>query len=132
MKNPLYGLLIAPRNGMREAVLSGEKAITIREGHRDYREGGQVLIGCMGVKTDASWTDAWVVMADVDAVRHCLLGEVTEDELRADGYNSREEMLADLHAYYPKLDLVSPVTVLRWKNVRGKLVDEYQRQNKNC
>ncbi len=69
--------------------------------------------------------EPWCVQADVVSVRHCNLVEVTPEEFRADGYHSKEEMAVSLRSFYPNLDWYSPVTVIRWENVRGKLVDEW-------
>lgn len=99
---------------MRSNILNGEKKISIREGHRDYRPGPAMLC-CHLVP--------WAVMADITDVRHTILTGVTEEEFRADGYKSFQQMLEDLQQFYPKLECISPVTVIRWDNVRGFLVD---------
>ncbi len=115
MKQPLYALLIAPDEKMRHDAETGKKLITIREGHRDYRK-GLCMLCCHLVP--------WAVMVEITEVRYCTAGEVTEEEYRANGYGSAEEMLADLQKYYPHLSWDSPVTVIRWKNPRGALVDK--------
>ena len=68
--------------------------------------------------------EPWAVMADIVEVRHCLLEEVTEEEVRADGFKDRTDMLEGMKRYYPSLGYSSPITVIRWENARGKLVDE--------
>jgi hypothetical protein len=115
LKDPLYALLIAPDEGMRRAIITGDKAITIREGHRDYRAGRPVMLCCQLVP--------WAVMADIAAVRHTTVENVTREELAADGFADWEDMLAGLRRFYPSLTMASPVTVIRWENVRGWLVD---------
>lgn len=113
-KQPLYALLIAPDHETRRSILYGGKCISIREGNRDYRP-GPVMICCH--------LEPWAVMADITSVRHCALAEVTEEEYEADGFWSHDELLAGLRQYYPNINLDSPVTVIRWNNVRGWLVD---------
>lgn len=114
MKQPFYALFVSPNIKERVDILRGKRKITIREGHRDYRL-DLVMICCH--------LEPWAVMADITDVRHCILGEVTEEEYKADGFNTRDELLNELRRYYPDIDLNSPVTVIRWDNVRGWLVD---------
>jgi hypothetical protein len=119
VKNPLYALLISPDKNARRAILMGKKKITIREEHRDYRAGQAVMICCH--------LEPWAVMADITEVRHTELGKILEQEHRDDGYENRNELLSDLRIFYPDIDWKSPVTVIRWNNVRGKLKDEYDK-----
>ncbi|HJV32529.1 MAG TPA: ASCH domain-containing protein [Patescibacteria group bacterium] len=116
MKQPLYALLIAPDEEMRYRVETGGKTITIREGHRDYRP-GLVMLCCEKVP--------WAVMADITDVRHCALREVTEEEWTADGFVSQSDLLTQMRRFYPKLELGSDVTVIRWKDARGALVERH-------
>ena len=118
MKQPLTALLIAPDAGMRYDVETGLKTITIREGHRDYRP-GLVMLCCH--------LEPWAVQAEITGVRHCTLREVTEDEWRDDGFVSQVDLLAQMHRFYPKLTLDSEVTVIRWANARGALVERHAR-----
>ncbi|MFC1702932.1 ASCH domain-containing protein [Patescibacteria group bacterium] len=118
MQVPLYALLLAPDDNERRAVESGQKTITIRKGHRDYRVGYAVMICCH--------IEPWCVMADISSVVHCTLEEVTEEELRDDGFTDHADMIAQLGRFYPDISLTSQVTVIRWVDVRGKLVDAQQ------
>lgn len=113
LKPPLYALLIAPDRKMRSDIIQKVKKITIREGHRDYKAGHPVMLCCP--------IEPWAVMADIVSVRHTWLAEVSEDEWRDDGFKSREDLLIGLKKYYPDLNLNSPITVIRWENVRGAL-----------
>ena len=115
MKLALQALLIAPDHQMRTDILFGTKTITIREGYRDYHEGRPVMICCHIVP--------WAVLATITSVRYCTLNEVTEEENRADGFESREDMLGGMQKYYPDMTLDSEVTVIRWKDVTGFLSD---------
>lgn len=118
MKQPLTALLIAPDEAMREAVETGRKTITIREGHRDYRT-GPVMLACHLVP--------WAVQADITQVKHGTLREVTREEWEADGFVSQADLLTQMRRFYPKLTLDSEVTVIRWANARGALVEQHGR-----
>ncbi len=111
MKNPLYGLLIADDAQMRFNLITGVKRISIREGHRDYKN-GPMLIG----DPENSF---FIVMVDITEVKHLLLSDVTLEEWEADGFVSQEDMLTQLKQFYPKITLDSPVTILLWNKVRG-------------
>lgn len=116
MKQPLTALLIAPDEGMRRRVETGEKTITIREGHRDYRP-GLVMLCCHLVP--------WAVQAEITDVRHCALREITREEWESDGFVSQTDLLTQMRRFYPKLELDSAVTVIRWKDARGALVERH-------
>ncbi|HXV26784.1 MAG TPA: ASCH domain-containing protein [Candidatus Paceibacterota bacterium] len=118
MRDPVYGLLIAPETGMRDAIHHGEKTISIREGWRDYRPGAQILIACH--------LAPWAVMATVSEVRHTTFRGLTPKELADDGATTAEAFLEDIRRFgarYEKLTLDSPATVIRWTDVRGYWVD---------
>jgi len=108
MKQALQAILIAPDPAVRLAIMLGKKKITIREGHRSYHE-GPVMICCH--------IDPWVVLTRITKVRHTAMNEVTPEEMRGDGYSSREEMLESLKAFYPKITIGSPVTIIEWGNL---------------
>ena len=117
IKKPLVALLIADDREMRQAIIEGRKQITIREGYRRYDPGMTVMLCCH--------LEPWAVQADITNVRHCLLSEVTQAEWEADGFQSRDEMLAGMQSFYPTMTWDSAVTLISWKNVRGKLVDDW-------
>lgn len=117
LKQPLTALLIAPDQDMRYAIEKGRKTITIREGHRDYKKGGLVMLCCH--------LEPWAVQAEITVVRHCKLRDVTKQEWTADGFASQEDLLEQMRRFYPKLALDSEVTVIRWTGVRGAHVDKH-------
>lgn len=109
MKQALQALLIAPDPLMRLSIMLGKKKLTIREGHRDYRE-GPVIICCH--------VAPWAVMTKITSVRLTTVAELTPDELLADGYTKgHQQALADLRRYYPNLTMTSPVTVIEWGEI---------------
>lgn len=119
MKQPLYALLIAPDSKMRQAILDGTKKISIREGHRDYKVGGKIMLCCH--------LEPWAVMADIIDIRHCVLWQVTEKEWKEDGYGSQALMWSGLRKFYPNIKMTSEITVIRWDNISGALVEETER-----
>lgn len=116
LRRPLQALLISNDKAQREAILNGSKKITIREGWRDY-EPGFVLFGCPN--------EPWCVGADITNVRYCLAREVTTEERIDDGFNSYRDMIAGMRRFYGGFNDNSEVTIIRWENVRGKLVEDY-------
>lgn len=116
MKQPLTALLIAPDEAMRHRVETGEKTITIREGHRDYRP-GLTMLACHLVP--------WAVQATITDVRHCRLRDVTEQEWLDDGFVSQDDLLTQMRRFYKNLTLDSDVTVIRWTGATGALVERH-------
>lgn len=114
MNQPLVALLIAPDKNMRRNIETGKKKISIRLNYRDYRVGQTIMLCCHLVP--------WVVQADITEVRHCTLKEVTEVEYQGDGFSCIAGMIKGLRTFYPNVGLDSPVTVIKWGHVRGKLV----------
>jgi hypothetical protein len=114
MKPALQALLISDDVRVRLKIMLGLKKITIREGHRDYRE-SPVMI--------CEEKDPWVVKATITKVRHTTLSEVTKDEWEADDYANQPQMLGDLTKYYPEITMESEVTVIYWDKVEGALTN---------
>jgi hypothetical protein len=128
MRQPLQALLIPPE--AQEAVLNAAldvrlmkkgdmlKNISIREGHRSYEQGKPLYL---------CWSkNGFCVEAICTNVAFKIASQVDAEELRADGYNSVDEMVKDLQTnYYPKFTRDSEVTIIRWKDPKGCQVDEY-------
>jgi hypothetical protein len=115
MKRALQAILIAPNSKMRLDILQELKQVTIREGHRDYTCGPAMI--CCHI-------DPWAVMVDITSVRHTVLNDLEKDELKEDGFTDHQHALESLKSFYPNLTEDSEVTVVRWDNVRGFLVDQ--------
>jgi hypothetical protein len=122
LKPPLYSLFLAAEEAMWEDTIFGRKRITVREGHRDYRAGRPMVL----VTPDVSCA----VMVDIIEVRHCLLRELTAEELAADGFRDHGHAVAELRRFYADISLEAPVTAIRWDNVRGQMVDHYHQNPK--
>ena len=110
---PFAALLISPDPDDRQAILAGDKAITIRAGHRDYQAGDKVMLCCH--------VDPWAVLTTVVSVRHTSLAEVGPLEWEADGFDSHEDMVEGLERYYGPMFPQQNVTVIRWGDIEGRL-----------
>ena len=109
----LRALLIA---GAPVDVITGCKRISIRTGHRDYVEGGHMLIGCH--KTN------WCVLATCTEVRYCKMSTITVQEVIDEGFDTLYELFKHLQQYYPVLDWDTEMTVVRWSRPEGALCDD--------
>jgi len=115
MKRPLVALRIATDPMMRAKILNGAKKISIREGHRDYQAGDTLMICCH--------LEVWCVEVKVTEVRHCTVSELSREECREDGFADAQDALVRLRNYYPSLAKGSPVTVIHWDGVNGRLTE---------
>jgi len=104
IKKPIQCLLLS--ESLIDLAMNGEKRITIKEGHRDFRP-GKVILACPDVN--------WCKEMQIFGVRHTTLNEVTAKEYTEDGFISRTDMFEGIKAFYPDLDLTSPVTVILLK-----------------
>ena len=114
MARPMTALLISPEPRMHEAVLAGEKRITIRVGHRDYQVGDRLMLCCH--------LEPWALRTRVGAVRHTWLADIRQEEWEADGFDSFDDMLEALEGYYGELGPDRNVTVIRWGALEELLV----------
>lgn len=91
-------------------LATGSKEITLRSGHRRQIKNGQrVLLYCM--KSGRSFT------ARMTEVRHTSWRDVTDRELKDDGFKSRESLLPIMRRYYPNIRQEDPATVYRFADV---------------
>ena len=113
MKPPLQALLIAPGDGMIADIITGSQNGSLREGHRDYKVGQPIILCCHLAN--------FAVMADVTEVKHTVIKDLTTYDIYPAGFDCLEEILPRLRQFYPKLTANSPITVIRWVNVRGAI-----------
>ena len=108
LKRPLTALLFAGKK-FHDDVKAGVKRITIREGWRDYQEDKKVILCCHILD--------WAVMGKITFVRHCLLEEVSMEDLNADGMEDLTDAIISLQNFYPNINEKSPVTIIKWELV---------------
>lgn len=99
-------------------AIDGVKQISVRPGNRRYTDGNVLVI----YREEC----AFIAKATVSSVRYCTLGKLTDEELQADGYITHNELLDDLNERFYKgsLSLESDMTVLRWRDIKGPVVDD--------
>ena len=119
IKKPLQALLMSPSEEQWESILSEKKKITIREGNRDYHLGAVII---------TNPERGYCLSATIAKVNHYVAREVPEQDFMDDGYKSRTEMISDLRKFYPDLTPDSEVTVIRWDNIQGRLLEEFLAQ----
>lgn len=119
--NETVALLVPRDNKLRQDIISGKVTIAIRKGHCDYMSGQQLVLCC-------HLDEPWTVLADIVTAHYLYRYSILQDTIEAAGYRTREEMEIKLKEYYPDLNLDTPLTVIQWQNVRGKLVDDFRRK----
>lgn len=116
MKPLLQSLQISGGSEERLRILTSQQTVDIRL----HKRKGIVAKGELLLFDHHT---PFIAMVDIVYFRYCRLGDVTSEEYQADGYNTQEELLADLQRYYPTVTLDSVVTVIKYANVRGYWVD---------
>ena len=117
MKHPSQAIFISTRDSERQEILEGKKNLTIREGFRNYVNGHCIL---------CCHRNPWAVLCDITSVKHVCLIELTLEECRAEGFEDCNAAMEGLGKFYPNLVMDSPMTVIRWNNLQGKIVDEFK------
>jgi|GEM_PF-6972711 hypothetical protein len=91
-------------------LAAGSKEITLRSGHRRHiRTGQRVILYCM--QSGRSF------MARMTEVRHTSWQMVSDQELKDDGFKSRESLLPIMRRYYPNIAATDSATVYRFTGV---------------
>lgn len=116
MRRPIQALFLAADPKEWKSTLRGVKRISLREGHRDYKS-GTLVICCPELSL--------AILVNVIEVKHTTLGEITEEEYKADGFKDKEDLILGMRKFpgYENLSWQSEMTVIRWENARGFLVD---------
>jgi hypothetical protein len=86
------------------AFTAGQKKTTIRSG-RLYLPPGPVILQC-GRK---------LIVAEVAGVRHCLAGDLTDEDAYQDGFGTLSDLIRALRQHYPELLPESWVSVVSLK-----------------
>ncbi len=74
-----------------EKIKRGEKRATLRLGIKDFKEGEDVIIKC---------GDRTIGRAVIKEVHHKKFDELTDEDIRMDGYKKREDLKRDLERFY--------------------------------
>lgn len=101
MKRLTYKTRIKVSTEDLQAAQAGRKTCTIRAG--DASVGGSELD-----LTDGK-SSSRIRVLNVESKR---FGELSDREVQGEGFSSIDELRADLARYYPRLEAVSPVSVI--------------------
>ena len=88
-------------------ILDGHKSITIRQGRRDLGPGSLVF-----ESSDDNGRTAEVL---VHSVEYTLFGLIALKDFQNDGFEDAPDALVALRHFYPRLDLASEVTIVRFR-----------------
>ena len=117
MLMPRYAWEFPPHTDKRP-ILRGEQNAGIALRHRDYMVDGRLMIGC-------TEENPWVAIADITKVRHRLLKDVSKTDWLAAGFVAQDEVFQFFEELYPgKVTWDSDVTVVHWKDIRGRAVED--------
>lgn len=97
-------LTITPDDAQR--VLDDDKVLTVRYGLRDYGLENALL---------HDRKNGIVIPITILRTSHCLLENVPLMDLALTGNENHEQHLEELRAFYPKMELYDPVTIVRFK-----------------
>ena len=78
-----------------EKILSGEKRATLRLGIKDYVPGEIVIIRA---------GEHEIARARIVKVRIMKLREISEDDVRMDGFESRDSLISALRRFYGEIE----------------------------
>ncbi len=87
-------------------ILSGKKRMTVRLGVRNVRP-GMIIILAAGGKPFAR--------ARVVSVRRKRVRDITDEEVKKEGYSDFTEFYAALRSLYPGISLDDEVTIIEWR-----------------
>jgi hypothetical protein len=92
--------------GYVDLIRSGRKKITFRAGRRKFRPGEIV---------DGACAEGVVLSLRITACETKPLREVTEEEARADLFESREVVLEGMRRFYPSMTWDTEISLIRFE-----------------
>jgi len=104
-----YTRMIKLSRGDMSLLRAGKKTCTIRL--------GDASVPVPEIEMSDGRTSVRVRITSVDNKR--ALGELTDDDARAEGFATREELLLDLRKYYPSVAAADQVTVISFQPITG-------------
>jgi hypothetical protein len=103
----VYSNVIKISRGDMALLRAGKKKCTIRMGNAS--------VANSQINISDGRTSVLVKITDVDNSR--TLEQLTDEDAREEGFSTREELISDLHKYYPRAKSTDPVTVIRFELV---------------
>lgn len=101
---PLTELLLA--SDLMPAAISGDKVLTIRQGHRNIHLGPLYIYDANDRKH--------MTKVVVGEVVHTTAHDVPLNTLSADGFPTRDAFIEGMKTYYPNFNLKTEVTIIFW------------------
>jgi hypothetical protein len=92
--------------GYVELIRTGRKRITFRAGRRRFRPGEIVEGEC---------AEGITILLRITGCETKRLGDVTEEEARADLFESREVVLEGMRRFYPKMTWETEISLIRFE-----------------
>lgn len=92
--------------GTLDLIRSGRKKITFRAGRRKFRPGEIV---------DGKCAEGVILPLRITRCETKPLGEVTEEEARADLFDSREVVLEGMRKFYPEMTWETEISLIRFE-----------------
>ena len=118
---PMFALLIPRDEKLRQDIVSGKVTAIIVKDYRGYVPDHELMLCCN--------LELWSVLVDVVEVSCMRFYGISQRNIQPAGYNTREEMMRRLKELDSSVDEPSsPFTIIRWENVRGRLVDDFRRK----
>ena len=97
--------------GYVDLIRSGRKKITFRAGRRKFRAGEIV---------DGKCAEGVVLPLRITSCETKPLKEVTEEEARADLFESREVVLEGMREFYPEMTWETEISLIRFEMAEEK------------
>ena len=92
-----------------DLIRTGEKSTTIRMGKRDYKTGLSIF-----------FSEKRSIILEITAIEYQMFSEINESDAIKDGFNSLNELVDNLHVYYPALNKTDIVTIVSFKLYGGE------------
>ncbi len=124
MQRPLQAVLVSQPE-WKQAVLNGTTNTGYIYGHCNYHIGDVVF---------CSELEQWVIMAKITTVRHTTPKDITPDEYEVFGCRTMDDWIKNARVHKDPnqgpniITAGSPITIIRWNNLSGSLVEEVERE----
>ena len=89
-----------------DKLIKGEKTVTVRLGDAGLKPGDQAFVHCGGYV---------IGRVRILSVRRKRLKDLTEEEVKADGFSSLDELVKALKEHYSRVGMRSVVSVIRFE-----------------
>jgi len=92
-----------------ELILKKRKLCTIRKGKRDFEIGEKVALYCNNKR---------IAIAKIESIEYKKLSEITEEDAKKDGFESKKALKKALKKHYKKVRSKDMFTIIHFRLVR--------------